>query len=114
MENKFITRSKLKRVSQTLQERIQILNECSRGSTLHDVSRAFSKKVGTVQSVVRRSATITRAIENGVPLSKKRLRFGRHIELESDLMNWIQNIRRRKTPVTGDLIKVSLFFLLLT
>lgn len=66
----------------------------------------------TVRRILKNKDKILRAIDNGASPTTEKIRAPKFAEVESKLFEWIAEKRGRFCPLSGDLIKICLIFIM--
>ena len=88
----------------SLADRKKVLNLIDQGKSIHHIETEIKLDRKTIRRIRDERQTTMGAIADGLSLKKKRITRGNN---DRQLLGYINKLKERKIPVTGDLIKVS-------
>ena len=93
--------------SHTIEERLKIIEAANGlGVSRHQLSKDLGIPKSTLIRILNEKDKYLKAANEGTPPGRKRLRKGKLGDVETELVNWIDRVRRRNITVTGELLNV--------
>lgn len=103
--------SKRKQVAVTLEVKKAIIEAAKKNDNKTALAKQFNIPHSTLRGILKDKEAVLKAIEDGGSAKRARLKTGKYVELEEVLVLWIKQVRSQNLPVSGELVKVSLFLL---
>lgn len=99
-------RSRSAYVSLCLDKKVKAIKRIENGEKMKDVALSFNIKANTLSTIYKNREKLKEKLIDTPTCKKfKRIRLGKHAELDEAVLNFVQQARQHNIPVNGSIIK---------
>jgi transposase-like protein len=99
--------TKRKREDLPIEKKKEIIAAAKENSNQTSLGKQFGVPRSTVQDILKAKDKIESAVDEGVPLKRKRLTQAYEPRIDEAVLKWMKQARGQNLPVGGDLLKAS-------